>query len=126
MVGDRRACARRGREHSPARGARLCETWSTPRVLRFSPLRAASSREVREGPRVSSSESAPRSAAERLAAMPIELSAEDQLAIEARRHRRTALVALRGELDLLTVSKVAEVLEGLELTADGVRHVVLD
>ena len=41
-------------------------------------------------------------------------------------HRRTALVALRGELDLLTVSKVAEVLDGLELSADGVRHVVLD
>jgi anti-anti-sigma factor len=37
-----------------------------------------------------------------------------------------ALVALRGELDLLTVSKVAEVLNGLELRADGVRHVVLD
>jgi anti-anti-sigma factor len=36
------------------------------------------------------------------------------------------LVALRGELDLVTVSKVAEVLDGLELQADGVRHVVLD
>jgi anti-anti-sigma factor len=41
-------------------------------------------------------------------------------------HRRTALVALRGELDLVTVSKVAEVLDGLEPQADGVRHVVLD
>jgi anti-sigma B factor antagonist len=59
-----------------------------------------------------------RSVAERLAA--------DQLAVEARRNRRTALVALRGELDLLTVSKVAEVLDGLELRADGLRHVVLD
>jgi len=58
------------------------------------------------------------SVAERLAA--------EQLAVEARRHRRTALVALRGELDLLTVSKVAEVLDGLELRADGLRHVVLD
>jgi anti-anti-sigma factor len=35
-------------------------------------------------------------------------------------------VALRGELDLLTVSKVAEVLDGLEPRADGLRHVVLD
>jgi anti-anti-sigma factor len=51
---------------------------------------------------------------------------EDQLAVEARTHRRTALVALRGELDLVTVSKVAEVLDGLELQADGVRHLVLD
>jgi anti-anti-sigma factor len=50
----------------------------------------------------------------------------EQLAVEARTHRRTALVALRGELDLLTVSKVAEVLDGLEPRADGVRHVVLD
>ena len=36
-----------------------------------------------------------------------------QLVVEARTHRRTALVALRGELDLLTVSKVTEVLDGL-------------
>jgi len=49
-----------------------------------------------------------------------------QFAVEARTHRRTALVALRGELDLVTVSKVAEVLDGLEPQADGVRHVVLD
>jgi anti-sigma B factor antagonist len=51
---------------------------------------------------------------------------EEQLAVETRRHRRTALVALRGELDLLTVSKVAEVLDGLGPRADGLRHVVLD
>jgi anti-anti-sigma factor len=50
----------------------------------------------------------------------------EQLAVEARTERRTALVALRGELDLVTVSKVAEVLDGLEPQADGVRHVVLD
>jgi anti-sigma B factor antagonist len=50
----------------------------------------------------------------------------EQLAVEARRQRRTALVALRGELDLVTVSKVAEALDGLEPQADGVRHVVLD
>jgi anti-anti-sigma factor len=64
------------------------------------------------------SEQPARSVAERLAA--------EQFAVEARRNRRTALVALRGELDLLTVSKVAEVLDGLELRADGLRHVVLD
>lgn len=64
------------------------------------------------------SEQPARSVAERIAA--------EQLAVEARRNRRTALVALRGELDLLTVSKVAEVLDGLELRADALRHVVLD
>jgi anti-anti-sigma factor len=52
--------------------------------------------------------------------------AEEQLAIEARTHRRTALVALRGELDVLTVSKVAEVIDGLDPQVDGVRHLVLD
>jgi anti-sigma B factor antagonist len=50
----------------------------------------------------------------------------EQLDVEARTHRRTALVALRGELDLVTVSKVAEVLDGLAPDAGGVRHVVLD
>jgi anti-anti-sigma factor len=57
---------------------------------------------------------------------PAEQRAEEQLAIEARTHRRTALVALRGELDMLTVSKVAEVIDGLDPQADGVRHLVLD
>jgi hypothetical protein len=60
------------------------------------------------------SEQPARSVAEQLAA--------EQLAVEARTNRRTALVALRGELDLVTVSKVAEVLDGLEPQADGVRH----
>jgi len=50
----------------------------------------------------------------------------DYLEVEARTHRRTALVALRGELDLVTVSKVAQVIEGLEPAARGVRHIVLD
>jgi stage II sporulation protein AA (anti-sigma F factor antagonist) len=50
----------------------------------------------------------------------------EDLEIEALTHRRTALVALRGELDLVTVSKVSEVLDGLEPQANGVRHVVLD
>jgi anti-anti-sigma factor len=48
------------------------------------------------------------------------------LAVEARAHRRTALVALCGELDLVTVSKVAEVLDDLDPNPDGVRHLVLD
>jgi hypothetical protein len=33
--------------------------------------------------------------------------AGEQLVVETRRHRRTALVALRGELDIVTVSKIA-------------------
>jgi anti-anti-sigma factor len=53
-------------------------------------------------------------------------SASEQLVVETRRHRRTALVALRGELDLVTVSKVAEVLDELKPDPGGVRHVVLD
>ena len=64
------------------------------------------------------SEEPARSVAEQLAA--------EQLVVEARTHRRTALVALSGELDLLTVSKVTEVLDGLEPQPGGVRHVVLD
>jgi anti-anti-sigma factor len=49
-----------------------------------------------------------------------------ELVVETRTSRRTALVALRGELDLVTVSKVAEVLSDLRPGADGVRHIVLD
>lgn len=48
------------------------------------------------------------------------------LEIEVRRHARTALLALRGELDLVTISKVAEVLDELHPCPEGVRHVVLD
>jgi anti-anti-sigma factor len=51
---------------------------------------------------------------------------DEQLVVDTRRHRRTALVALRGELDLVTVSKVAEVLDGLAPHPGGVRHIVLD
>src|SRR3954466_13191332 len=121
-----RRCVRRGGAETRASGARVCETGSTPRVLGFSSPRAASSREAREEGLVFSSEATTRSAAERLAAAPGRLTADEQLAVEARRHRRTELVALRGELDLVTVSKVAEVLDGLEPQADGVRHLVLD
>jgi anti-anti-sigma factor len=64
------------------------------------------------GDPVSSSEPQPRTPAE--------------LGIDARRNRRTALVALRGELELVTVSKVAEVLSDLEPGGGGIRHIVLD
>ena len=57
---------------------------------------------------------------------PSRASAGDYLAVETHAHRRTALVALRGELDLVTVSKVAEVFDGLDPQAAGVRHIVLD
>jgi anti-sigma B factor antagonist len=50
----------------------------------------------------------------------------DPLKVEVRQHRRTALVALQGELDLVTISKVAEVIDEIAPAADGVRHVVLD
>ena len=50
----------------------------------------------------------------------------DHFAVEAHTHRKTALVALRGELDLVTVSKVAEVFNGLQPQSSGVRHVVLE
>jgi anti-sigma B factor antagonist len=52
--------------------------------------------------------------------------ATELLEVDARTHRRTALVELRGELDLATVPQVAEVLDGLAPGADSVRHIVLD
>ncbi|WP_445152130.1 STAS domain-containing protein [Baekduia sp. Peel2402] len=48
------------------------------------------------------------------------------LGVEVLEHRRTALVALRGELDLVTISQVAEVIGQLDPRDDGLRHVVLD
>jgi len=57
--------------------------------------------------------------------LPEQLAGE-QLAVVARTNRRTALVALRGELDLVTVSKVAEVIDSVKPQAEGVRHLVLD
>jgi anti-anti-sigma factor len=72
---------------------------------------------------MAASESPGRSATEKLAADPF---LAQELVVEARECRRTAVVALRGELDLLTVSKVAEVLDDLDPQADGVRHLVLD
>jgi anti-anti-sigma factor len=68
--------------------------------------------------RAASPESGRTAAAEQVAAA--------QFAIEALSHRRTALVALNGELDLSTVSQVTDVLAGLSPRADGLRHIVLD
>jgi anti-anti-sigma factor len=51
---------------------------------------------------------------------------DDLLSVEVLQQGRTALVALRGELDLLTISKVAEVVDALAPGPDGVRHMVLD
>lgn len=48
------------------------------------------------------------------------------LEVQTRTHRRTALVELRGELDLATVPQVAEVLDGLAPEPGGVRHIVVD
>jgi anti-anti-sigma factor len=53
-------------------------------------------------------------------------TADDLLSVDVVQHGRTALVALRGELDLLTISKVAEVVEAIDPSPDGVRHMVLD
>jgi anti-sigma B factor antagonist len=52
--------------------------------------------------------------------------ASDVFEIEARIHRRTALIELRGELDVATAPQVAEAFDGLAPDADVVRHVVLD
>jgi anti-anti-sigma factor len=49
-----------------------------------------------------------------------------ELAVVARTNRRTALVELRGELDLATVIKLAEVLSDLEPGSAGPQHVGLD
>jgi len=51
---------------------------------------------------------------------------DDYLAVEAKTYRRTALVALRGELDLISVSKLAEVISGLNPESHEIRHIVLD
>jgi anti-anti-sigma factor len=55
-----------------------------------------------------------------------EPQAPSELDVETRKNRRTVLVALSGELDLVTVSKVAEVLTDLEPGREGLRHIVLD
>ncbi len=46
--------------------------------------------------------------------------------VAARTHRRTALIELRGELDIATASRVADAFDGLAPNADDVRHIVLD
>ena len=49
-----------------------------------------------------------------------------QFVVEVHTHRRTVLVAPRGELDRSTVSEVIAVLDRLKPQADGVRHIVVD
>jgi anti-sigma B factor antagonist len=51
---------------------------------------------------------------------------DGQLTVDARRQRRTALVALHGELDLMTAPKVSEAIDLLDPSAGGIRHIVLD
>lgn len=58
--------------------------------------------------------------------MAIPTDPAELLEVEALAHGRTALVALRGELDLVTVSKAAEVLDELTPQPEGIRHLVLD
>ena len=50
----------------------------------------------------------------------------DQLSIKTRTYRRTALVEVRGELDLCTRPQVADVADDLKPEPGTVRHVVLD
>jgi anti-anti-sigma factor len=46
--------------------------------------------------------------------------------VKTHMHRRTALVEVRGELDIGTRSQLAEALDGLRPELGAVRHVVLD
>ena len=62
---------------------------------------------------------------------PSKISAAEQiaateLAVQARRHRRTALIVLKGELDVASVTQVTDVLDGLQPRPDVLRHIVLD
>jgi anti-anti-sigma factor len=95
------------------RGALGCMVIVSPWVLRFFCPRAQRLERNEEGtmsrPEPDRGEEAP-----------------DILEVEARTHRRTALIELRGELDIATAPQVAEVLDGLAPATDGVRHVVLD
>jgi anti-anti-sigma factor len=84
------------------------------RVLSVSSAPRAASTEEREGTLMSQPEPDRRA------------EAPDILEVEARTHRRTALIELRGELDIASAPQVAEVVDGLAPDADGVRQVVLD
>ncbi len=48
------------------------------------------------------------------------------LEVEAQTHRRTALIQLRGELDIASAPQVSELLDGLSSGDGDVRHVVID
>jgi anti-sigma B factor antagonist len=57
---------------------------------------------------------------------PVRKQVLEILEVEAQTHRRTALIQLRGELDIATAPEVAEILDGLASAESGVRHVVVD
>jgi anti-anti-sigma factor len=57
---------------------------------------------------------------------PIRKQVLEILEVEAQTHRRTALIQLRGELDIATAPRVGELLDGLGSAESGVRHVVID
>jgi anti-sigma B factor antagonist len=57
---------------------------------------------------------------------PIRKQTLEILEVEAQTHRRTALIQLRGELDIATAPHVADVVDGLGSAQGGVRHVVID
>jgi anti-sigma B factor antagonist len=59
-------------------------------------------------------------------AEPVRKQMLEILEVEAQTHRRTALIQLRGELDIATAPQVAEILDGLASAEGGVRHVVVD
>jgi anti-anti-sigma factor len=46
--------------------------------------------------------------------------------VRLRTHRRTVLIQLYGELDLVTVPQLTAAFDSLNLDGDGFRHVVLD
>jgi anti-anti-sigma factor len=46
--------------------------------------------------------------------------------VRTRTHRRTALLELFGELDIATVSQVADAFDRILVDPDGLRHVVVD
>ena len=51
---------------------------------------------------------------------------QQTLAIATRRHRRTVLVELRGELDLCTIDGLTAAIDAIKPHTDGVRHIVVD
>lgn len=57
---------------------------------------------------------------------PVEPLCPELFSVKTQMHRRTALVEVRGELDIGTRPQLAEALDGLKPDPDAVRHVVVD